>query len=204
MFTNGENLTGKTPLGDFQVTTPETLLLSQQAVTSKGIPSTLPSYSWTLTPIPNWTCFVVKVPLWCTAPKYVTNQSNAWIPLRGLLLCMNPNTWLTPQQRFDYCSWFAVASHKNTNKIFNVVARYFAWLQNPMAYKKHSKNSFFCRRRLGFQKENLMKLSRVRFFFFPPPLNKSLMGSPILNRFTQTLGFLSPIRIIQTHKQIAF
>ena len=41
----GKNLTGKTPLGDFQVTTPETLLLSQQAVTSKGIPSTLPSYS---------------------------------------------------------------------------------------------------------------------------------------------------------------
>ena len=49
-----------------------------------------------------------------------------------------------------------------------------------------------------------MKLSRVRFFFFPPPLNRSLMGSPIPNRFTQTLGFPSPIRIIQTHKQIAF
>ena len=34
---NGENLTAKTPLGDFQVTTLETPLLSQQAVTSKGI-----------------------------------------------------------------------------------------------------------------------------------------------------------------------
>ena len=56
----------------------------------------------------------------------------------------------------------------------------------------------------GFQKENLMKISRVRFFFFPPPLNRSLMGSLIPNRFTQTLGFPSPIRIIQTHKQIAF
>ena len=32
-------------------------------VTSKGIPSTLPIYSWTLTPIPNWTYFVVTVPL---------------------------------------------------------------------------------------------------------------------------------------------
>ena len=30
------------------------------------------------------------------------------------------------------------------------------------------------------------------------------MGSPIPNRFTQTLGFPNPIRIIQTHKQIAF
>ena len=31
----GKNLTAKIPPGDFQVTTPETLLLSQQAVTSK-------------------------------------------------------------------------------------------------------------------------------------------------------------------------
>ena len=31
----GKNLTAKTPPGDFQVTTPETPLLSQQAVTSK-------------------------------------------------------------------------------------------------------------------------------------------------------------------------
>ena len=33
----GKNLTAKTPPGDFQVTTPETPLLSQQVVTSKGI-----------------------------------------------------------------------------------------------------------------------------------------------------------------------
>ena len=59
----GKNLTTKIPPGDFQVTTPETPLLSQQAVTSKGIPSTLPTYSWTLTPIPKWTCSVVIVPL---------------------------------------------------------------------------------------------------------------------------------------------
>ena len=57
---------------------------------------------------------------------------------------------------------------------------------------------------LGFWKENLMKLSRVRFFFFPTPSNRSLMGSHIPNKFIQTLGFPSPIRIIQTHKQIAF
>ena len=56
-----KNLTAKTPTGDFQVTTPETPLLSQQAVISKRIPSILPTYSWTLTPIPNWTCSVVTV-----------------------------------------------------------------------------------------------------------------------------------------------
>ena len=41
----GKNVMAKTPPGDFQVTTPETPLLSQQAVTSKGIPSILPTYS---------------------------------------------------------------------------------------------------------------------------------------------------------------
>ena len=41
----GKILTAKTPSDDFQVTTLETPLLSQQAVTSKGIPSTLPTYS---------------------------------------------------------------------------------------------------------------------------------------------------------------
>ena len=56
-----KNLTAKTPPGDFQVTTPKTPLLSQAAVTSKGIPSTLPTYSWNLIPIPNWTCSVVTV-----------------------------------------------------------------------------------------------------------------------------------------------
>ena len=46
---NGENLTAKTPLGDFQVTTPETPLLSQQAVTSKGIQV---PYQPTVEPLP--------------------------------------------------------------------------------------------------------------------------------------------------------
>ena len=41
----GENLTAKTSPDDFQVTTLETLLLSQQVVSSKGMPSTLPTYS---------------------------------------------------------------------------------------------------------------------------------------------------------------
>ena len=41
----GKTYTAKTPPGDFQVTTPETPLLSKQTVTSKGIPSNLPTYS---------------------------------------------------------------------------------------------------------------------------------------------------------------
>ena len=45
LFMNGEYLTAKIPPGDFQVITLETPLLLQQVVTSKGIPSTLPTYS---------------------------------------------------------------------------------------------------------------------------------------------------------------
>ena len=37
LFTNGENHQGKTPPGDFKVTTLENPLLSQQTVTSKRI-----------------------------------------------------------------------------------------------------------------------------------------------------------------------
>ena len=49
LFTNGENLTAKTPPGDFQVTTPETPLLSQQVITSKE--SQVP-YQPTVEPLP--------------------------------------------------------------------------------------------------------------------------------------------------------
>ena len=40
LFTNGENLRGKTPPGEFKVTTLENPLLSKQTVTSKRNPST--------------------------------------------------------------------------------------------------------------------------------------------------------------------
>ena len=93
MFTNGENLRAKTSLGDFQVTTLETPLLSQQAVTSKGIPSTLPTYNWTLTQIPNWTCSVVIVPL-----------SDARIPCTWLTNCADPSTRLqSPTKKIVDC-----------------------------------------------------------------------------------------------------
>ena len=40
LFTNGENHQGKTPPGEFKVTTPENPLLSIQVVTSKKNPNT--------------------------------------------------------------------------------------------------------------------------------------------------------------------
>ena len=50
LFTNGENQHGKNPIGDFKVTTPKILLLSQQMVTSKRNPSTL--YQPIVEPLP--------------------------------------------------------------------------------------------------------------------------------------------------------
>ena len=89
----GKNLKAKTPPGDFQVTTPETPLLSQQAVTSKGILSTLPTYSWTLTPIPNWTCSLVIV------PPFDARLLSTW-----LTNCADPSTWLqSPTKKVVGC-----------------------------------------------------------------------------------------------------
>ena len=89
----GKNLMVKTLLGDFQVTIPKTLLLSQPAVTSKGISSTLPTYNWTLTPIPNWTCFVMTVPL-----------SDAQLLSTWLTSCADPSTRLqTPTKKIVGC-----------------------------------------------------------------------------------------------------
>ena len=122
----GKNLTAKTPLGDFQVTTPETPLLSQQSVTSKGISSILPTYNWTLTLIPNWTCFVVTVPL-----------SDARLP----------STWLTvariPVRNFNNTNWEDCRLqnslvHPHDENQENV------WSQNPTA-QIHS--NFFKRKR---------------------------------------------------------
>ena len=94
----------KTPLSDFQVTTPEAPLLSQQAVTSKGILSTLPIYSWTLTLIPNWTCSVVTVFLF-----------DARLPSTWLTNCVDPSTRLQSPTR-EGC-WLQSSSIHHMMKI---------------------------------------------------------------------------------------
>ena len=108
MFTNRENLMAKTPPGDFQVTTFETPLLSQKAVTSKGVPSNLRTYNWTLIPIPNWTCSVVTVLL-----------SDAWLPSIWLTNCTDPNTWLqSPTKKIVGCKVLQVIHTVKIKKMF--------------------------------------------------------------------------------------
>ena len=51
----------------------------------------IPIYSWTLTPIPNWTCFVVTISHFqCMAPS-------TWLTNR----CTDPSMWLTHQLEKD-------------------------------------------------------------------------------------------------------
>ena len=59
----GKTYMAKIPPNDFQVITPEILLLSQQAVTSKGFQ--IPYTNLQLNPylIPNWTYSVVTISL---------------------------------------------------------------------------------------------------------------------------------------------
>ena len=103
----GKTYTAKTPPIDFQVTILETPLLSQQAVTSKGIPSTLSTYSWTLTPIPNWTCSVVTVPL-----------SDAWLPSTWLANCVDPSMRLqSPTKKIFGCKFLQFIHTMNIKKM---------------------------------------------------------------------------------------
>ena len=123
----GKTYTTKTPSRDFNFTTLENSLLSQQAVTSKGIP--VPYTNLQLNPYPN-----TQLDLFCS-----DNLS---------FQCTAPNMWLTNSMHISQyvnCSptserfWlqsFSVHSHNEDHEA--------PWLQNPMVYK-HS--SFLNRKR---------------------------------------------------------
>ena len=78
--------TAKIPPDDFKITTLENSLLSQQAVTSKGIP--VPYTNLQLNPYPN-----TQLDLFCSdnlsfsmyGSQYMTNQFNLWILVCDLL-----------------------------------------------------------------------------------------------------------------------
>ena len=121
LFTNRENLQGKNPTGDFKVTTPENPLLSQQAVTSKGI--LVPYTNLQLNSYPT-----TQLDLFCSdnisfsmyGSQYVTR-----IPVHDLI---------TNLRRMLVAKFFS-SSHEEDQEV--------AWSQNPIVYK-HS--SFFKRK----------------------------------------------------------
>ena len=124
MFTNGENLTAKTLLGDFQVSIPEISLLSKQAVTSKGIPVSYTNLELNSYPNTQLDLFCSDdFPFWCMALKYVTNQY------------ADPSTRLQSPTK-EGCRLQSSSVHPNDEDQED------AWSQNPTVHK-HS--NFFTR-----------------------------------------------------------
>ena len=117
----GKIYTAKTPSGDFKVTTSENSLLSQQAITSKGISA--PYTNLQLNPYPN-----TQLDLFCSdnlsfsmhSSQYVTNQFNVQIPVCGLLTNL----------RKMLAAKFFSSSHDEDHET--------PWLQNPTMYKHRS------------------------------------------------------------------
>ena len=120
----GKTYTAKTPPGDFKVTIPEISLLSQQAITSKGI--SVPYINLQLNPYPNTQLDLFcsdNISFWCTAPStWLTN-------------CVDPRMRLQLPTRED--CWLQSSSvHHNDEDPKD------AWSQNPTMHK-HS--NFFTR-----------------------------------------------------------
>ena len=120
----GKTYTTKTPPGDFKVTTPEISLLSQQAVTSKGI--SVPYTNLQLNPYPNTQLDLFcsdNFSFWCTTPStWLTN-------------CVDPNTRLQSPTRGG--CWLQSSSvHPNDEDQED------SWSQNPMVHKH---KNFFTR-----------------------------------------------------------
>ena len=114
----GKTYTVKSILGDFKVITPQNPLLSQQAVTSKGIP--VPYSNLQLNPYPNTQLdlfYSDNLSFSMHSSQYVTNQFNAWILVRDLL---------TNLRKMLATNFFS-SSHDEDHET--------PWLQNSMVYK---------------------------------------------------------------------
>ena len=122
----GKTYTAKTPPGDFQVITSEIPLLSQQAVTSKEISVSYTNLQLNLYPNTQLDLFYSDNPSFSMHDsQYTTNQFDAWIPIRGLLINLRKMLAIK----------FFSSSHDEDHEA--------PWLQNPTVYK-HS--SFFKRK----------------------------------------------------------
>ena len=109
MFTNGENLYGKKP---HQVISRSPLLrihyYHNKRLQVKESQYLIPTYNWTLIPIPNWTCSAVTIaPIQCTAP-------NTWLTNRA-----DPSTRLQSPTREG--RWLQTSSIHHTMKIVKLL-----------------------------------------------------------------------------------
>ena len=113
LFTNGEKPNSKNPTGWFSGHHSRNSTIITISGYKQGILSILPTYSWTLTPIPNQTCFVVTVSLF-DARLPNTWLTVAWIPVRD---------FKTPIWKYCWLQSSSVHPHDEDQED--------AWLQNP-------------------------------------------------------------------------
>ena len=115
---NGEKPDGKNPIGWFSGHHSRNSTIITTSGYKQGIPSTLPTYSWTLTPIPNRTCSVVTVPL-----------SDARLPSTWLTNCTDPRTRLqSPIWKDCWLQSSSVHPYDEDQKD--------AWSQNPTVQER--------------------------------------------------------------------
>ena len=115
LFTNGEKPNAKNPIWWFSGYHSQNSTIITTSGYKQGIPSTLPTYSWTLTPIPNRTCSVVTVSL-----------SNARLPSMWLTNCVDPSMRLQSPIWKD--CWLQSSSvHPHDEDLED------AWSRNPKA-----------------------------------------------------------------------
>ena len=113
LFTNGEKPNGKNPTRWFSGHHSWNSTIITTNGYKKGIPSTLPTYNWTFTPIPNRTCFVVTIPL-----------SDARLPSMWLTVARIPiRNFKTPIWKDCWLQSSSVHPHNEDQED--------AWSQNP-------------------------------------------------------------------------
>ena len=126
MFTNGEKPNGKNPTRWFSSHHSQNSIIITTNGYKQGITSTLPIYSWILTPIPKQTCSIVIVSL-----------SDAWLPSTWLTVARIPvRDFKTPIWKDCWLQNSSVYPHNEDQED--------AWSQNP-AVQIHS--NFFKRKR---------------------------------------------------------
>ena len=111
---NGEKPNSKNPIGWFSGHHSRNSTIITTSSYKQGISSTLPTYSWTFTPIPNRTCSIVTISL-SDARLPSTWLTVARIPVRDFKTPIGKDCWLQSS---------SVHTHDEDQED--------AWSQNPM------------------------------------------------------------------------
>ena len=117
----GKTYTAKTPPGEFKVTTPENLLLSQQAVTSKGI--LVPYTNLQLNPYSN-----IQLDLFYSDNLSFSMHSSQYVTIARILVC----DLIINLRRMLVAKFFS-SSH---NEYYEVLGHKTLWCTNITASSK--------------------------------------------------------------------